>query len=198
MPKISGHYKGRKYSKRGPRKNEQIQAKEVRVVDSNSKQLGVFPTNKAIKLAKKYQLDLVEVSPSARPPVCQISDYGKYVYDLTKKEKENKTKSNTKIKEIKLRVRIEGHDYITKLRRAEEFLFNGNKVKITLSFRGREMEYKNLGFDLVKKTMQELQHIALKDSEPRLSGRNISVMISPIPKEKRKLKYNDEAPQSDN
>jgi translation initiation factor IF-3 len=132
----------------------------------------------------------VEVSASARPPVCRILDFGKYKYEQSKLKK-NKDKSKaSKVKEVKFRVRIDVHDYETKLKRAEQFLMHENKVKITLMFRGREMEHKNLGFDRVNQAVEDLKTMATADSPPRLVGRHISVLLSPLPKSRRKPRYN--------
>jgi len=172
------------------RKNERIRASEVRVIAPDGKQLGVMHPRDALTIAKKLGLDLVEVSATARPPVCRILDYGKYQYELSKKQKESKQNSSTqKIKEIKLRVGIDTHDYMTKVRRAEEFLDKGNKLKITLQFRGREMEHKDLGFEKVKQTITDLSHVGTADLEPKLVGRAVSAVMSPLPEAKRQLKY---------
>lgn len=171
------------------RKNERIRAREVRLIGPDGKQVGVVPRDRALKLAKEAGLDLVEVSASARPPVCRILDFGKYRYELSKKQKDKGHSS--KIKEVKFRVRIEQHDYMTKLRRAEEFLFKGNKVKMTLMFRGREMEHTDLGFEVVKRAVKDLEHVGHMDSEPRLAGRNLGTTMSPLPANKRKLVFNE-------
>lgn len=178
------------------RKNERIRVPEVRVIGADGKQIGVLQTREAMRLAQTSGLDLVEVSPGSRPPVCRILNYGKYMYELGKKQKDHKTHAS-KLKEVKFRPRIEQHDYMTKLRHAEEFLFEGNKVKLTLFFKGRELEHKELGFETVKRALADLAHVGLPDQQPRLMGRNITLMLSPLPPNKRKWKYNlrdDEAP----
>jgi len=186
-----GHNYKRRNFKQGPRKNERIRAREVRLLDPEGKQIGILLLNKALKIAKEYGLDLVEVSATARPPVCRILDYGKYMYMLSKREKSNKSKSPaSKIKEIKLRLNIDHHDYITKLRHAEEFLYHGNKVKITLTFRGRENEHRDLGQEVVNKAIHDLAHIGTIDSPPRLAGRNLTVAITPLAENKRHLLHN--------
>ena len=134
------------------RKNDKIRAREVRVIGSDGEMLGVMPPEEALKIAKSEGLDLVEVAASARPPVCRILEFGKYKYELSK-NKRNKEKSVKRIKEAKFRPRIEEHDYMTKVRRSEKFLHQGNKLKITLMFRGREMEHIELGMDLVKQAI---------------------------------------------
>jgi translation initiation factor IF-3 len=188
----SGQYRGKgKYQgKTYIRKNERIRAREVRLIGPDSKQIGVLPTNEALHMAKTHGLDLVEVSASAKPPVCRILDFGKYKYELSKKSKDSKQQS-AKIKEVKLRVRIEQHDYMTKLRHAEDFLYKGHKLKISLIFRGRENEHKELGFEIVKRALNDLLHVGHKDSDPKLAGRNVLVTLSPLPANKRALKYNE-------
>ncbi len=171
------------------RKNERIRALEVRVIGHDGKQIGILPTREAMRIAQSHGLDLVEVSPAAQPPVCKILDYGKYMYEEGKKQKHSKPHAS-KLKEVKFRPRIEHHDYITKLRHAEEFLFHGDKVKMTLFFKGREMEHKELGFETMKRAITDLAHVGLPDQPPRLFGRNISTTISALPVNKRKWKYN--------
>ena len=137
------------------RKNDKIRAREVRVIGSDGEMLGVMPPEEALKIAKSIGLDLVEVASSANPPVCRILEFGKYKYELSK-NKRNKEKTAKRIKEAKFRPRIEEHDYVTKLRRSEKFLHQGNKLKITLMFRGREMEHIDLGMNLVKQAIKDL------------------------------------------
>jgi translation initiation factor IF-3 len=176
------------------RKNDRIRALEVRVIGADGKQVGVMAIRDAVRLAQTSGLDLVEVSPGTRPPVCRVLDYGKYMYELGKKQKDHKSHTS-KLKEIKLRPRIEQHDYETKLRHAEEFLFDGNKVKMTLFFKGRELEHKDLGFEMVKRALADLAHVGTADQSARLMGRNITLTLSPLPPNKRKLKFN--APDED-
>jgi len=152
--------------------------------------IGVMPTKKAFELAKEVGLDLVEVAPGAKPPVCRVLDYGKYQYEQSKKQKDSKSTSQ-KMKEVKFRVKIDTHDYMTKIRRAEDFLDKGNKLKLTLMFRGREMEHTELGFETVKRAISDLAHMATADNDPRLAGRNISVTLSPLPSSRRKRKFAD-------
>ena len=171
------------------RRNQRIRASEVRVIGPDGGQLGLMSSGDAYQLAQRAGLDLVEVAAQARPPVCRIMDFGKYVYEQQKKTKENRS-TGSKVKEVKFRVRIEQHDFLTKLRHAEEFLDRGNKVKLTLFFRGREMAHQELGYDTIRRAIGELDQIGTPDNEPRLIGRNIIVMMSPLPVNKRKLKYN--------
>lgn len=162
------------------------------MIGPDGRQVGVMKTKEALDLAKQAGLDLLEVSPNARPPVCRILDYGKYQYEQSKREKDSKKhQASSKLKEVKFRVRIEEHDYITKLRRAENFLSHGSKLKITLMFRGREMQHQDLGFQVVKRAIKDLEHIATADNQPKLVGRNITMTMSPLPANKRKeLKFN--------
>lgn len=183
----------------GPRRNERIRVYKIRVIGPDGKQLGIMTPQEALSIARRNRLDLLEVSPNAEPPVCRILDYGKYMYEEAKKQKSHKT-ATVKVKEIKLRPMIEMNDFMTKIRAAEKFLFNGNKLKITLMMRGREMEYKDKGFDAVKRAIAELSHVGTADSEPKLAGRNIGVSMSPLPQKQRKLKYSaesDEIPEDD-
>ena len=196
----SSSYNRRRTGGSSVRKNERIRAPEVRVIGPDGKQLGVMNPADALRMAKGAGLDLVEVSPTAKPPVCRILDFGKYMYELSKKQKESKSNSAvTKVKEIKLRVSIDTHDYMTKVRRAEQFLNKGNKLKISLQFRGRENEHRELGFETVKRAIEDLNHIGNPDADPRLVGRSVSVSLSPLPANKRKLKYStgDEPEEED-
>ena len=171
------------------RKNDKIRAREVRVIGHDGDMLGVMPPEEAVKIAKSLGLDLVEVASSAKPPVCRILEFGKYKYELSK-NKRNKEKSAKRIKEAKFRPRIEEHDYLTKVRRSEKFLHQGNKLKITLMFRGREMEHIDLGMNLVKQAIKDLSGVGKPDDEPKLNGRFIIVNMSPLPKNQRELRYN--------
>lgn len=183
----------------GPRRNERIRAPKIRVIGADGRQLGILTPYEALAIARRSGLDLLEVSPNTEPPVCRILDYGKYMYEESKKQKTHKAVT-IKTKEIKFRPAIELNDFMTKIRNAEKFLYQGNKLKITLMMRGREMEYKDKGFEAVKRAIAELSHMGHADSEPKLMGRNIGVSMSPVPKNLRKLKYsgeNDEVPEDD-
>lgn len=173
------------------RKNDKIRAREVRVIGHDGEMLGVMPPEEALKIAKSLGLDLVEVASTANPPVCRILEFGKYKYELSK-NKRNKEKSAKRIKEAKFRPRIEEHDYVTKVRRSEKFLHQGNKLKITLMFRGREMEHVDLGMNLVKQAIDDLSGVGKPDDEPKLNGRFIIVNLSPLPQNQRVLRYNSE------
>ena len=170
------------------RRNHRIKTPTVRVISPEGKQLGILDTPKAINLALENGLDLVEVAPNATPPVCRIMDFGKYVYEEQKKHSHAKSTAS-KIKEIEFTARIEQHDYETKLRHAEEFLDHGNKVKMRLKFRGREMAHTELGFGVMKRAVADLAGMGHPDAEPKLIGRNIHVMLTPLPVNKRKPKF---------
>ncbi len=171
------------------RKNDRIRAREVRVIGPEGEMLGVMPPEEALKIAKSHVLDLVEVASSANPPVCRILEFGKYKYELSK-NKRNKEKTSKRIKEAKFRPRIEEHDYLTKVRRSEKFLHQGNKLKITLMFRGREMEHIDLGMNLVRKAIKDLEDVGKPDDEPKRNGRFIMVNLSPLPQNQRVLRFN--------
>lgn len=169
--------------------NERIRAREVRVIlASNNEQLGVMRLDEAIRKARGMGLDLVEIAPNAQPPVCRIVDFGKFRYDLSKQEKDKK-QTATKVKEIKFRVNIDEHDYLTKIRHAEDFLDKGNKVKVHLQFRGREMAHQDLGVLVVKRVREDLVGMAHVDMEPKLVGRAIGMTLSPLPVGKRHRKF---------
>ena len=137
--------------------NEQIKAKEIRVVDDDGNQLGIMKPKKALELAREKNLDLVTVAPNAKPPVCRIMDYGKFKYEQNKKEKEAKKKQKTiNVKEVKLRPNIEDNDFYTKLNNAKRFLKKDDKVKVTIMFRGREVTHPKLGYELCNRMAEEL------------------------------------------
>jgi translation initiation factor IF-3 len=171
------------------RRNHRIKVPQVRVISPEGKQLGIMDTPKAVTLALEVGLDLVEVAPNAQPvPVCRIMDFGKYVYEESKKHSHAKTTAS-KIKEIEFSARIEQNDFVTKLRHAEEFLGHGNKVKLRLKFRGREMSRTEIGFEVIRRAVAELASMGHPDAEARLLGRNINVMLTPLPPNKRKPKF---------
>ncbi|HXA80388.1 MAG TPA: translation initiation factor IF-3 [Opitutaceae bacterium] len=170
------------------RRNYRIKVPQVRVISPEGKQLGILDTAKAISLALEVGLDLVEVAPNATPPVCRIMDFGKYVYEEQKKHSHTKPTAS-KIKEIEFSARIAENDFFTKIRHGEEFLSHGNKVKLRLKFRGREMAHTEIGFDVMKRAVAELAGMGHPDNDPRLIGRNIHVMLTPLPVNKRKPKF---------
>ena len=162
------------------RTNEQITASEVRVISSNGKQLGIISIREALYHAEDEGFDLVEVSPDAKPPVCKIVDYGKLKYKEQKSKKEAKKKQKTiEVKEIKLRPGINKHDYEVKIKALSKFISGGNKVKVSLRFRGREMEHQNLGMELLKKLIEEVSEYAKVESPPKAEGRQIMMVLVP-------------------
>jgi translation initiation factor IF-3 len=154
--------------------------------------IGVMDPKEALKLAQSAGLDLVEISPNARPPVCRILDFGKYKYELSKKKKESTKKSTSKLKEVKFRVSTGQHDYETKLRRAEQFLAHGHKVKLTVTFRGREMAHQSLGHEMIANAVQDLLTMGTADKGAKMMGRRMSTLVSPLPKGKQVLKFSKE------
>ncbi len=157
----------------------------MRLIDKDGKQVGVVTILEALDQAKEDDLDLVEISPKAETPVCKIIDYGKYRYQLTKKERDSKKlQHQAKLKEIKLKPNIDEHDLQVKLRRARDFIQKGNKVKVTCTFRGREMAHTEVGKKLAVRFMEELQEDAAPESLPKLLGRNLSMVLAPIGKKK--------------
>lgn len=158
------------------------------ILAANNQQLGVMRLDDAIRRARSMGLDLVEIAPNAQPPVCRIVDFGKFRYDLSKQEKDKK-QTTTKVKEVKFRVNIDEHDYITKVRHAEDFLDKGNKVKVHLQFRGREMAHQELGMQVVQRVRLDLAGMAHVDMEPKLVGRAIGMTLSPLPAGKRHRKF---------
>ncbi|HEX7710864.1 MAG TPA: translation initiation factor IF-3 [Sphingomonadaceae bacterium] len=157
-----------------------IQSDKVRVIDENGENLGVMYTNEAIEQAAEAGLNLVEVSPNADPPVCKFLDVGKYRYEAQKKANAaRKTQKTQDIKEIKMRPNIDTHDYDVKMRSVMRFIEEGDKVKVTLRFRGREMSHQELGMDLLKRVQDDVQEIAKVEAYPRLEGRQMLMVIAP-------------------
>lgn len=160
--------------------NEEIRAREVRVINSDGDQLGIFSSREALRLAEEKQLDLVEISPAAKPPVCKIMDFGKYKYEQSKREKEARKKQKIIcVKEVKLRPNIEDHDFEVKAKNAIRFLKEGDKVKATIIFRGREIVHTQLGQKLLKRLAERVQDISLVERQPKLEGKNMIMILSP-------------------
>ncbi len=150
------------------------------MVDSDGNQLGIMPTREALRLAEERQLDLVEIAPQARPPVCKLMDFGKYKYEQNKREKEAKKKQKViNIKEIKLRPNIEDHDFQIKAKNAARFLKDGDKVKATIMFRGREIVHTQLGMQLLQRLAEELKDLCNVERQPKLEGKNMIMILSP-------------------
>lgn len=164
--------------------NDRIRVSEVRLVAADGKQLGVVPIREALQMAEEQGLDLVEVAPQARPVVCRIMDYGKFRYEQQKRDREARKRQKTiTIKEIKLRPNIDEHDYLVKMRNAERFLREGDKVKCTIMFRGREIIHRELGQRLLTRLAADLQELAKVEREPLMEGRNMIMVL--VPKEHR-------------
>ena len=175
------NYFQRRTKPRGPRTNEKIRATQVRVIDSDGKNLGTLSTQEAINIAKQKGLDLIEISPKANPPVCKIIDIGKYKYDLQKKA--NKAKKKQKIinlKEIKLRPVTEIHDYNFKIKNAQKFLSKGDKVKFTVLFKGREMQHTHLGHELMLRIINDTNDLGKVEVQPKFEGRQIIMIVQPL------------------
>ena len=161
--------------------NEKIRSKEVRLIDENGNNHGVVPTAKALEMADDAGLDLVVISPNQAPPVAKILDYGKYKYDMAKKAKEAKKKQHVvEVKEVKVRYKIDVHDYEVRLKNVRKFISQGNKVKIVVMLRGREMQHSKLAFDLAERFVEDLKNepIAI-EKKPQMEGRNVTLLLGP-------------------
>ena len=166
-------------SKDTPRINEEIRAREIRVVSADNEQLGIKTVREALALAEEHQLDLVEVAPNGKPPVCRIMNYGKFRYEQQKREKEAKKKQKTfTLKEVKLRPHIEDHDFYVKMKNAAKFLADGNKVKVTIMFRGRELSHPELGQNVLTRFAKELGEQAVVEKDAKLEGRNMTMILA--------------------
>ena len=191
--------------------NDEIRIREVRVTDVNGESLGVMLTRDALHLAEEKHLDLVEVAPKARPPVCRIMDFGKYRYEQQKREKEVRKKQKIiTIKEVKLRPNIEQHDFEVKLKNAQRFIEEGNKVKVTIMFRGRELSHPELGGEVLDKLAKVLEEVVTVERAAKLEGKNMTMILSPKAQKAQKtqktkkpttkggdLSAQDQNPQSD-
>ncbi|MGB9976684.1 MULTISPECIES: translation initiation factor IF-3 [Thermovenabulum] len=160
--------------------NHEIKAKEVRVIDVDGKQLGIMPIKEALRLAQERQLDLVKVAANAKPPVCKIMDYGKYKYEMSKKEKEaRKNQKVINIKEIRMSPSIETHDFMVRVKSALRFLEDGNKVKVTIKFRGREIAHSQIGEEVLKRFAESVKEKGEVEKPPTIEGRNMIMMLAP-------------------
>ena len=164
-----------------PLLNERIRDRELRLIDEDGTQLGIVPTRDALNTAKEKGLDLFVVQPDANPPVAKIMDYGRFKFVQEKKDRETKRKHHTvDVKEIKMRYKIEEHDYQVKLRNAQKFLNDGDKIKVLTILRGREMQHKDMAMRLMHKFADELKEIALMDREPKMEGKSVLMILSPL------------------
>ena len=165
--------------------NEQIRDREVRVTDASGAQLGIMSAREALQLAAERNLDLVKIAPTANPPVCRIMDYGKYRFEQQKKEKEaRKNQRVVDTKEIRLSLNIDTNDFNTKVNHAKRFLKEGNKVKASIRFRGREMAHTDLGQEVMKRFAQVMSEFAVIEKQPKLEGRSMQMFLAPLPKDK--------------
>lgn len=177
-----------------PRLNDAITVRECRLIDFDGNQMGVFPVSQAQRIADEAGLDLVEIAPNATPPVCRIMDYGKFKYDQAIKAKQaRKKQTKIEIKEMKFRPKIDVGDYTTKKKHVLRFLSAGNKVKITIMFRGREMAHPEQGLTILERLADDLKDIAVIESQPKMEGRNMHMLIAPLPASMaaKKKKAND-------
>jgi translation initiation factor IF-3 len=166
---------------KGPRSNNRINSPEVQVIGSTGENLGIINTNKAISMAKEEGLDLIEIAPNAKPPVCKIIDMGKYKYDAQKKaNKAKKKQKKIELKEIKLRPVTETHDYNFKLKNAQKFLSKGDKVKFTIRFKGRELQHSNLGHNLMNKIQEDIKLVGKVEMNPKFDGKQMIMVIQPL------------------
>jgi len=160
--------------------NEEIRDREVRVVDQNGEQLGVMSSREALAMAEERQLDLVKIAPQARPPVCKLMDYGKYRFEQSKKEREfRKNQKVITVKEVRLSATIEDHDVDVKFKNAVKFLKEGNKVKVTIRFRGRQITHSEIGRQVMTEFADRIKEYGTVDKAPQIEGRNMSMIISP-------------------
>ncbi|MFC4730429.1 translation initiation factor IF-3 [Salipiger abyssi] len=167
----------------GPRVNDRIRAPEIRLIGAEGENLGVQQPRRAMELAEQAGLDLVEISPNANPPVCKIMDFGKFKYEQQKRESEARKKQKIiEVKEVKFRPGTDTHDYDVKMRNVFKFLENGDKVKITLRFRGREMAHQNLGRELLERVAEDVKDLGKVENMPKMEGRQMIMMIGPLAK----------------
>ena len=181
MAEFKQNYFQRKTKPRGPRSNNRITSPDVQVIGSDGENLGILNLNDAINRAKDVGLDLIEIAPNAKPPVCKIMDMGKYKYNAQKKaNKAKKKQKKIELKEIKLRPVTETHDYNFKIKNAKKFISKGDKVKFTVKFKGREMQHTELGKELMNKIINETKDIAKIESHPKFEGKQMVMIIQPI------------------
>ena len=179
------------------RVNNKIRVPQIRCVAADGQQIGIITTREALAMAESQGLDLVEIAPTAQPPVCRIMDFGKYKYELEKKDKQSrKHHTNTRVKEIQLHPNVGDHDYETKVRHAREFLEEGHRVKVGLFFRGRENAHQEIGLAVMNRVIRDCQDIGMAEQPPKFLGRNIYMLLSPKPgtKERRQAEEEKSAP----
>ena len=181
MAEFKQNYFQRRTKDRGPKSNNRINSPEVQVISSSGENLGILNTNEAIAMAKEEGLDLIEIAPNAKPPVCKIMDMGKYKYDAQKKaNKAKKKQKKIELKEIKLRPVTEIHDYKFKIKNAQKFILKGDKVKFTIRFKGRELQHSHLGNELMSKIKDDMQNIGKVELHPKFDGKQMIMVIQPL------------------
>ena len=181
MAEFKQNYFQRRTKPRGPRANNRINSLEVQVISSEGQNLGILSTKEALYLAEQEGLDLIEIAPNAKPPVCKIIDMGKYKYDLQKKANKAKKKQKiSELKEIKLRPGTDIHDYNFKIKNAQKFLSKKDKVKFTVRFKGREMQHHHLGMELLKRVEDDLKEVGKLELSPKFEGRQMTMVIQPL------------------
>ena len=181
MGDIKQNYFQRRTKDRGPRSNNRITSSDVQVITNEGENLGILNTDEAIRRAKNEGLDLIEIAPNAKPPVCKIMDMGKYKYDAQKKAKKAKKKQKKiELKEIKLRPVTEVHDYTFKIKNAQKFLSKGDKVKFTIKFKGRELHHSHLGNELMDKIKKDMHEIGRVELQPKFDGKQMIMLIQPL------------------
>ena len=181
MAVFKRNYFQRRTKPRGPRSNNRITSSEIQVIASDGENLGILNLHDAINRAREKGLDLIEIAPNVKPPVCKIMDMGKYKYDAQKKaNKAKKKQKKIELKEIKLRPVTEIHDYSFKIKNAQKFLAKGDKVKFTIRFKGRELQHSSLGSDLMKKIKQDIQSTGRVELQPKIEGKQMIMVIQPL------------------
>ena len=181
MADFKQNYFQRRTKDRGPKSNNRITSPDVQVISSDGENMGILNTNEAIKKAKEEGLDLIEIAPNAKPPVCKIMDIGKFKYDQQKKaNKAKKKQKKIELKEIKLRPVTEVHDYTFKIKNAQKFLSKGDKVKFTIKFKGRELQHSHLGNELMNKIKQDMKELGKVELHPKFDGRQMIMVIQPL------------------
>ena len=181
MADFKQNYFQRRTKDRGPRSNNRISSPEVQVIGSDGENLGVISTNEAISMARNQGLDLIEIAPNAKPPVCKIMDMGKYKYDAQKKANLAKKKQKiVALKEIKMRPVTETHDYEFKVKNAKKFILKGDKVKFTIRFKGRELQHSHLGNELMTKIREDMKEVGKVELHPKFDGKQMIMVIQPL------------------
>jgi translation initiation factor IF-3 len=185
---LTATLKGRVISTAEPRINDQIRVPQIRLIGMNGEQVGVVDVDSALRMAEEVGLDLVEISPDANPPVCKIMDFGKYKYEIAQKAREaRQNQTHIVVKEIRLGLKIENHDYETKRNQVEKFLLGGDKVKVTVQFKGREQTRPEMGFRLLQRLAEDIATVGFVEFSPKREGRSMTMVLGPIKKKSEAL-----------